>query len=157
MANNNILVIDDDRGKHGFYWGIFNSDPSEYDILPPAELSRPRPRTVILHFIEEFTKSEEVFTGMRSQGLSFPVCIADLREEATNNDLRGLDTSRIVRRLDPGINIVVCSHHPTVDEEDIRKELGERSFFFRLPFLDDHQTALFRDTVLRLIDRWNAE
>lgn len=157
MADKNtILVVDDDPKLFGFYWQIFNDDPHEFDPLPPAEDS-PRRHPLVPHSLGDFSKFEEMFRQMVARGERHPLCIVDMRFEKANDNRRGFETACLVRELDPDISIVVATHLPDVELEDIRAALGNNAFLFRLPLLDDRQKTEFRDQVHLLVDRWNAK
>ena len=153
---NTILVVDDDRKVFEFYWQIFNDDPHEFDPLPP-EASAVRNHPVVLHYLEDFTKFDEMFRRMVESGKRHPLCIVDMRLRRENNNRRGFETVRLVRELDPDISIVVATALPDIELEDLREVAGENTFLFRLPMTDEIQKADFRNAVHRLIDGWNAK
>ena len=157
MADKNtILVVDDDPKLFGFYWQIFNDDPHEFDLLPRSEdASRHHP--LVPHSLGDFSKFEEMFRQMVDRGEHHPLCIVDMRFEKANDNRRGFETARLVRELDPEINIVIATHLPDVELEDVRLALGDNAFLFRLPMLEEAQKAEFRNTVHLLVDRWNAK
>lgn len=156
MAENTILVVDDDRKVFEFYWQIFNDDPHEFDPLPPKENSV-RHHPVVLHYVEDFTKFEEMFRQMIRSGKRHPLCIVDMRAQMQNDNRRGFETARLVRELDPDISIVVVTALPDIEVEDIRDAVGDNAFLFRLPMTEESQRAEFRNQVHVLVDRWNAK
>jgi hypothetical protein len=157
MADENtILVVDDDRQKFEIYWQIFNDDPHEFDPLPPSE-NAVRHHPVVLHYLQDFSKFEEMFGQMIASGKRHPLCIVDMRLQQENDNRRGFETVRLVRELDPDISIVVATALPDVELDTLREVAGENTFLFHLPMTDEAQRAEFRDTVHRLVDRWNAQ
>ena len=157
MADKNtILVVDDDPERFGFYWQIFNDDPGEFSPLPPPD-GGPRQHPLVPHSLGDFARFEEMFRLMVERGDRHPLCIIDMRLEKQNDNRRGFETVRLVRELDPDISIVVATHLPDIELEDIRQAAGENAFLFRLPMLDESLKADFRNTVHLLVDRWNAK
>ena len=157
MADKNtILVVDDAPERYGFYWQIFNDDPEEFSPLPPQDRAA-RYHPLVPHYLGDFSQFEAMFRQMVECGDRHPLCIIDMRFEKLNDNRRGLETVRLVRELDPDISIVVATHLPDVEPEDIREAAGDNAFLFRLPMVDDSLKADFRDTVHGLVDRWNAK
>ncbi len=157
MADENaILVVDDNREIFEFYWQIFNEDPHEFDPLPPEE-NAVRHHPVVLHYLEDFAKFEALVGQMIASGKRHPICIVDMRLERENNNRRGFETVRLVRELDQDISIVVATALPDIELQDLCEVAGENTFLFRLPLSDEAQRAGFRDTIHRLLDRWNAQ
>lgn len=153
---NTILVVDDDPERFGFYWQIFNDDPEEFSpLLPQDGASRHHP--LVPHSLGDFSQFEEMFRQMVERGDRHPLCIIDMRFEKLNDNRRGFETVRLVRELDPDISIVVATHLPDIELEDIREAAGDNTFLFRLPMVDESLKADFRNTVHRLVDRWNAK
>lgn len=157
MADKNtILVVDDDPERFGFYWQVFNDDPEEFNPLPSQEgVARPHP--LVPHSLGDFARFEEMFRLMVERGDRHPLCIIDMRFEKQNDNRRGFETVRLVRELDPDISIVVATHLPDIELDDIRQAAGENAFLFRLPMLDESLKADFRNKVHFLVDRWNAK
>lgn len=153
---NTILVVDDDPKLFGFYWQIFNEDPDEFSVLPREE-NAVRAHPLVPHSLGDFAKFEEMFRQMTSRGERYPLCIVDMRLEKANDNRRGFETARMVRELDPEISIVVATHLPDIELEDLRQVLGDNAFLFRLPLLDEARKSEFRETVHLLVDRWNAK
>jgi hypothetical protein len=153
---NTILVVDDDPERFGFYWQIFNDDPEEFSPLPAQE-DAPRQHPLVPHALGDFSQFEEMFRQMVDRGDRHPLCIIDMRFEKQNDNRRGFETVRLVRELDPDISIVVATHLPDIELDDIRQAAGNNAFLFRLPMLDESLKAEFRNTVHRLVDRWNAK
>jgi hypothetical protein len=157
MADKNtILVVDDDPERFGFYWQVFNDDPEEFSPLPPQE-GAARPHPLVPHSLGDFAQFEQMFRQMVERGDRHPLCIIDMRLAKQNDNRRGFDTVRLVRELDPDISIVVATHLPDIELEDVRQAAGENAFLFRLPMLDESLKADFRNTVHFLVDRWNAK
>jgi len=158
---NTILVVDDHPQRVGFYWQILNDDPEEFSPLPPQN-DTPRQRDLVLHPLGDFSQFEAMFRQMVECGDRYPLCIVDMqlwKPDGRSDNRRGFQTIRLVRELDPDINILVATHLPegSVDLEDVRAAGGDKSFLFRMPMSDQSQQEDFRSTVIRLIDDWNAE
>ena len=157
MADKNtILVVDDDPERYGFYWQLFNDDPEEFSPLPPQD-GAPRQHPLVPHSLGDFSRFEEMFRQMVERGDHHPLCIVDMRFEKENDNRRGFETARLVRELDPDISIVVATHLPDIELEDVREAAGDNAFLFRLPMLDESLKTEFRNTVHLLVDRWNAK
>lgn len=156
IPENSILVVDDSPRIFEFYWKIFNDDPHEFDPLPPQANSVQR-YPLVLHYLECFDKFEQMFAQMIDGGKRHPLCIIDMRSKRENNNRRGFETVRLVRELDPDISILVATALPDIELEDLREVAGKNSFLFRLPMTDEAERANFRNTVHRLVDRWNAK
>jgi hypothetical protein len=160
--SNTILVVDDKRGIHGFYWQIFNPNEQEFDppFLPPQQ-DVARARALQIEYSRCFDEFERVFSTKLSQGRRYPLCIIDSRlerEDGTTDDRRGLKTALLVRQLDQDINIIVATHLHDLHAEELRAQLGDNSYLFRLYELETREKLNeFVGTVHALVDRWNTK
>ena len=160
--SNTILVVDDKREIHGFYWQIFNPNEQEFDPpFLPLQQDVARARALQIEYSGCFDEFERVFSTKLSQDRRYPLCIIDSRlerEDGTTDDYRGLKTALLVRQLDRDINIIVATHLSDLHEEELRAQIGENSFLFRLYELDTREKLdEFVGTVHALVDRWNAK
>ena len=160
--SNTILIVDDERDKHGFYWQLFNPNDQEFDLPFLASEQQPaRARALHLEYLGTFDEFERVFAAKVKQGKRYPLCIVDSRlrkSDGTSEDRRGLKTALLVRQLDQDISIIVATHLHDLQEEELRAQLGENAFLFRLYELDTREKLDdFVSTVHALVDRWNAK
>ena len=160
--SNTILIVDDERDKHGFYWQIFNPNDQEFDLPFLASEQKPaRARALHLEYLGTFDEFDRVFAAKVKQGKRYPLCIVDSRlrkKDGTSDDRRGLKTALLVRQLDQDISIIVATHLHDLHEEELRAQLGGNSFLFRLYELDTREKLDdFVGTVHALVDRWNAK
>ena len=160
--SNTILIVDDERDKHGFYWQIFNPNDQEFDLPFLASEQKPaRARALHLEYLGTFDDFDRVFAAKVKQGRRYPLCIVDSRlkkKDGTSDDRRGLKTALLVRQLDQDISIIVATHLHDLHEEELRAQLGDNSFLFRLYELDTREKLDdFVRTVHALVDRWNAK
>jgi len=160
--SNTILIVDDERDKHGFYWQLFNPNDHEFDLPFLASEQKPaRARALHLEYLGTFDEFERVFAAKVKQGKRYLLCIVDSRlrkSDGTSEDRRGLKTALLVRQLDQDISIIVATHLHDLQEEELRAQLGENSFLFRLYELDTREKLdEFVGTVHALVDRWNTK
>jgi hypothetical protein len=157
-----ILIVDDAREIHGFYWQIFNPNEPEFDppFLPPSQ-ELARVHALHIEYSGCFEEFERVFAAKVEQGKRHPLCIVDsrlVRKDGTTDDRRGLETALLVRQLDQDISIIVATHLHDLHEEELRAQLGDNSYLFRLYELDTREKLNeFVGTVHALVDRWNEK
>jgi len=148
MPNRTILIVDDDLEILAFYRKIFSPPGgSGFDVLtPPDAASCPglTPLTFSnpLELLKEYEQAVDA-------GLRYPLCIMDMRMPILN----GLATAVRMRKLDPEINIVICTAFSDVPLDEIRSELRNEVFFVRKPFVAEEFLLLIHS----LVGHWNTQ
>ena len=156
MANNFILIVDNDPEVLAYYWQLFEGDNgSQFDVLGESSPRQPRLRC---YRLADSTKFVEMFEGMVRADQRYPLCIIDLEMEDENgrlNKRRGLQTARRVREIDPEIHIVICTAHWDVGLEEVQEHVAGSAHYFRLPFSPEQETE-FCLMIHGLVDEWNG-
>jgi CheY-like chemotaxis protein len=156
MANNTILIVDDDPQVLAYYWQLFEGDDgAKFDVLGE---DRPRRHRLLCHRLGDSVKFVEMFDGMVRMDRRHPLCIIDMQmpgEDGRLDKRRGLQTARRVREIDPGIHIVICTAAPDVGPEEVREHVTGSAHFFRRPFSPEQESE-FCLTIHGLVDEWNG-
>jgi CheY-like chemotaxis protein len=156
MANNTILIVDDDPQVLAYYWELFEGDEgSQFDVLGE---SSPRRHRLLCHRLADSVKFVEMFESMVRADRLHPLCIVDLAMPDENGRLdkrHGLQTARRVREIDPDIHIVICTAASDVGLEEVREHVPGSAHFFRRPFSAEEESE-FCLTVHGLVDEWNG-
>jgi CheY-like chemotaxis protein len=154
-ANNTILIVDDDPEKLAYYWRLFEEDAgARFDVLGEG---RPQRHRLLCHRLGDSFRFVEMFAEMHRMDHHFPLCIVDMRMPGSDgliDELRGLAVSRRVREIDPVVHIVLATAKADVDDEEVCREVGGSTHFFRLPFGAAQEEA-FVAKVHALVDDWN--
>jgi len=156
-ANNTILIVDDDPEKLSYYWRLFEEDAgARFDVLGEGV---PRRHRLLCHRLGDSFRFVQMFEAMHSSDHHFPLCIVDMRMPGPDgliDELRGLTVSRSVREIDPEIHIVLATAKADIDGEDVCREVGGSTHFFRLPFAAAQEEE-FVTKVHALVDEWNEQ
>jgi hypothetical protein len=67
---------------------------------------------------------------------------------------RGVAVAREVREIDPEIHIAIITSKADVDGEDVCRQVGGSTHFFRTPFSPEEEES-FVLKVHALVDEWN--
>ena len=144
MPIDTILAVDDDEPILALYRKIFHPpDPRALDVLglgresaslPPLDCrTYSDPLELVADYRREYSK-----------GLRASVCILDILMPQQD----GLITARQLRKIDPDIEIVVCTADPGTVPLAVSSELGSRVFFVRKPPHSD-EFALMVHALIR--------
>jgi CheY-like chemotaxis protein len=156
MANNTILIVDDDAEVLAYYWQLFEGDDgAKFDVLGQEN---PRRHRLLCHRLGDSVKFSEMFERMVRADQLHPLCIIDMQmpdEDGRLDKRRGLHTARQVREIDPDIHIVICTAAADVGEDEVREQVPGSVHFFRRPFSPEQESA-FSLTVHRLVYEWNG-
>lgn len=155
--NNTILVVDDRPEKLAYMWRLFEDDAgTKFDVLGEG---KPRRHRLLCHRLGDSFQFVEMFEAMHSHGPAsrFPLCIVDMMMPGTDrliDEKRGVAVARQVREIDSEIHIVIITAKPDVDGEDVRRQVGGSTHFFRTPFGPEEEEN-FVLKVHELVDEWN--
>jgi CheY-like chemotaxis protein len=157
MAINTILVVDNEPDKLAYMWHLFEEDTgTKFDVLGEGS---PRRHRLLCHRLGDSFQFVEMFQAMHNDGPAsrFPLCIVDMMMPGADrliDENRGVAVAREVREIDPEIHIAIITSKADVDGEDVCRQVGGSTHFFRTPFSPEEEES-FVLKVHALVDEWN--
>ena len=147
MAEHTILVVDDDPAILEFYHKIFRPEQeSDSDILGTESVNKGR--SLRCRSFQDAGELLAWYGKAAPAGETSPVCIVDMRMPGSD----GLDAAWGIRRIDPQIEIILCSTRSDKSVTEMRARLRDSFHFVRKPFAPN-EFLLLVDSLCGLWER----
>lgn len=146
MFEKTILIADDDQVILEFYRKIFSSLASDdlvvLGALPPVQMHDLECET-----FDDPRRLLQRYEGLLAQGHHCPLCILDMRMP----QMSGMDAAMQLRRMDPNIEVLICTAYSDMPIKEIREKLKANVYFVKKPFGNEEFFLLAHSLVFS----WN--
>ena len=140
MRETRIMVVDDDENVHDLYHAIFglseaDSETDELlnDIGGSLDLELDLQKETPAYMVDFYTQGEEAIAAteqLMGQGLLYSHAFIDMRMPPGIN---GLETARILLKLDPEIQIAIVTAYSDYSAEEIKEQIGDQFSYIESP------------------------
>lgn len=150
MAENNILLVDDDPRQIQAYLSIFAPDTTaEVSLKRFIEQPSTEPNQTNAPVFSVITASQgeeaiALATAALTEGVPIKLAFIDMRMPP---GLNGLETAKRLRALDERIYIVIVTAYSDVDLKLIADEIEDNVLFVRKPFQAEEVEQIARNFV----------
>lgn len=150
MPRETILIADDDPEILSFYRKLFRPATAEFDILGTGSTASTESAAseLICRTYEDPRQLIAEYGAMYATGRRLPLCVLDMRMPTMN----GLVAAQALRRIDPEINVMICTAFSDVSVRDIQSKLHDRIYVVRKPFAQEEFVLL----VQSLVKEWQV-